>query len=110
MTDESGQEFDTEQLDMEMNLCLCGRDPASDEVRAEVVKVMALGVRFGLIPGGCLRDVAASFDDIVVALMPVEARDLEQFMEEIAENMAGIVTDTDVPPETAKVSSTVQAQ
>ena len=99
MTDEMDQEFDVGPFDMEMNLCLCGRDPASGEVRAEVVKAMTLGVRFGLIPGGCLRDVAAAFDDIFTALMPVEARDLGQLMEEIAENMAGIAVDTDVPPE-----------
>ena len=97
--DEPDQGFDAEQTDIEMDLCLCGRHPDSDEVRAEVVKAMALTVRFGLIAGGCLRDVAMSFDDIVVALMPVEARDLEQLMEEIAENMAGVATDTDVPPE-----------
>ena len=59
MMDEPDQGFDTEQFDMEMDLCLCGRDPDSDEVRAEVAKAMALTVRFGLIPGGCLRDVAA---------------------------------------------------
>ena len=99
MMDEPDQGFDAEHLDIEMDLCLCGRDPDSGEVYIELVKAMALGVRFGLIPGGCLRDVAASFDDIFVALMPTEARDLAQLMEEIAENMAGVATDTDVPPE-----------
>ena len=99
MMDEPDQGFDAEQIDIEMDLCLCGRHPDSEEVRAEVVKAMALTVRFGLIPGGCLRDVAASFDDIFVALMPVEARDLGQIIEEIAENMTGIAKDTGVPRE-----------
>ena len=90
-----------EPFDMEMNLCLCGRDPASDEVRAEVMKVFALHVRFGLILNGCLRDVAASFDDIVVALMPTEARKLEQLMEEIAGNMSGTAVDAAVLPDAA---------
>ena len=58
--------------------CLCGRDPSSAEVRKELIKAMALSLRYDLVQGGCLENAAAAFDKIFANLVPDEARNLER--------------------------------
>ena len=87
MVDDWTQEADFDELldmfEAETGLCLCGRDPASAEVREDMVKVMALSLRYGLVLSGCLRDAAAAFDNIFIALLPNEARELDHLLMEI---------------------------
>ena len=55
-----------------------------------MITVMAWSLRYGLVLGGCLRDAAAAFDDIFVALMPGAARELERLVAEIGGSLNGI--------------------
>ena len=72
-----------------IHLSLCARDPTSAEVREEVIKAMALNLRYGLVPGGCLEDAAAAFDKIFVSLQPNEARNLERLLQDIDSTLEG---------------------
>ena len=58
------------------NFCLCGRDPEEDEVMTEIAKAMALIIEFALVPCGCVRDVAAAYDNIHQGLKTVAATQL----------------------------------
>ena len=49
----------------------------------------ALSLRFGLVLGGCLEDAAAAFDEIFASLLPTEARDLEQLLQDIDNTLDG---------------------
>ena len=110
MTDEWDEETGFDPLDervSEMQLCLCGRDPDSAEVRAEMVKAMALSLRYGLVFGGCLWQAAEAFDTLFVSLLPGEARELEQMLQEIdttyAERIAESVVPEDIEPNKARL-------
>ena len=69
--------------------CLCGRDPSSAEVRKELIKAMALSLRYDLVQGGCLENAAAAFDKIFANLVPDEARNLERLMQDIDGSLEG---------------------
>ena len=58
------------------DFCLCSRDPASPDVLEDLVKVGALSLTYGMVFGGCLRDVAKVFDTLSEDLMPEAANDL----------------------------------
>ena len=77
--------FDPQDESIERNseFCLCGRDPESVEVRRELIKAIALSMRFGLVQGGCLSDAAAAFDEIFASLVPDEVQNLEQIKQDI---------------------------
>ena len=93
MTDEWDEDrlFDSQDVPVlsELHFCLCGRDPDSADVREELVKATALSLRFGLVLGGCLEDAAAAFDEIFASLLPTEARDLEQLLQDIDNTLDG---------------------
>ena len=71
------------------NFCLCGRDPASAEVRKELIKAMALSIRYDMVQGGCLGNAAAAFDKIFKKLVPDEVRELQRVMQEIDSTLGG---------------------
>ena len=72
-----------ELIERNSEFCLCGRDPDSVEVRRELIKAIALSMRFGLVQDGCLCDAAAAFDEIFASLVPDEVQNLEQIMQDI---------------------------
>ncbi|WP_419738641.1 hypothetical protein [Ruegeria sp.] len=83
-----------------LTLCLCGRDPDTPELRAEFAKAVALSVRYGLVLGGCLWQVAEAYDDIHVTLIPGEARKLDALRAEVSDTLT--VSEADMEPWTGR--------
>ena len=73
----------TADLMMKLNLCLCGRNPESNEVREELLKAIILCFRYKLVSGGCLVDVADAFDRIYAGLAPGEIRAIDDLMKNL---------------------------
>ena len=99
MTDERDEDIGLDPQDSrvwaELHFCLCERDPASGEVREDLIKAMALNQRFGLLLEGCLEDAAAAFDEILLILLPNEARNLEQLMHDFKSELEGPMAEAD---------------
>ena len=93
MTDDRADDMETgpedESVVIDLDLCLCGRDPTSTEVREDLIKVVALRERFGLVQGGCLRDAAEAFDEIFESLKPREAQRLKRQLHDIDSTLEG---------------------
>ena len=93
MTDDRDDDMEIgpedESVVIDLDLCLCGRDPASAEIREELIKVIALRERFGLVLGGCLRDAAEAFDEIFESLKPRKARSLKRHLYDIDHTLEG---------------------
>ena len=70
-------------MEMETKFCLCQRSPDSPEVREDLLKSLALGFRYGIVQGGCIKDIAVSFDKIMSRVVPDEAQILMQMIEEL---------------------------
>ena len=93
MTDEwdvdTGIDLQNEPVMRESSFCLCGRNPASSEVREDLIKAIALSLRYDLVQSGCLANAAAAFDKIFVSLVPEEVRNLERLMQGIGNTLDG---------------------
>lgn len=63
-------DFDSEWLEGDIALCLCGRDPASEEFRSNLAKAMTLSAQHRLAPVRCLRQLTGAFDHLFVSLKP----------------------------------------
>ena len=62
-------------------LCLCGRDPRSDQVITQTAKAAALIVEYDLCLDACLSDAAAAYDRIRKDLKTGAARRLRGCMQ-----------------------------
>ena len=87
MTDDFEIGFDEDLPLHEMAFCLCGRDPEDPGVRAELIRVLALGKQYGIVMDGCLSEVACVFDALHRDLMPDAARELDRAVSELEEGM-----------------------
>ena len=71
----------------EMHLCLCKRDPTSDEVMRDIALTLAFGIQYGMVFNGCLKDIALGFFKIYNKLLPKEIKQLDKLIEEINVSM-----------------------
>ena len=87
MTEYSGSAKITIKDGSEMHLCLCGRDPASDEVMRDMALTLAFCMQYGMVFNGCLKDIAAGFFEIYNKLSRNEIKKLDKLIEQIRISM-----------------------
>ena len=71
----------------EMNICLCGRDPNSEDVMQNIIILIAFCQYYKMTIHGCLEDIAPGFINIFNGLQPGEAEKLNKIIGKISKSV-----------------------